>query len=91
MGMKRIAASKVYILNNTAPNSPLEIVEQYYNHVVEVSEDKTMINHYPLTEELPMTEWLGGTIVIHKNKVTICTNILSPDEITFSKHINIKD
>lgn len=43
--MKRIAASTM-IING----------EEYHNHVVEIEQGR-VVNHYPLTEELPNTEW----------------------------------
>ncbi len=43
--MKRIAASTM-IING----------EEYHNHVVEINNGH-IARHYPLTEELPNTEW----------------------------------
>lgn len=44
--MKRQAASIVEIGTET-----------YHNHVVETDDEGNIIRHYPLTEELPHTEW----------------------------------
>lgn len=44
--MKRYAASHV-VIDNTV----------YTNHVVEVDEQGNVVHHYPLTAELPATEW----------------------------------
>ena len=35
--------------------------------VVELIDD-TVVNYYTFTDELPMTEWLGGTIVLLKDE-----------------------
>ena len=37
------------------------------NHVVELL-DGQLVNYYPLQGEIPMTEWLGGTITITDNR-----------------------
>ena len=37
------------------------------NHVVELL-DGQVVNYYPLRGEIPMTEWLGGTITIENGK-----------------------
>ena len=37
------------------------------NHVVEILGSR-VVNYYPLKGEIPMTEWLGGTITIDKGK-----------------------
>ncbi|MDO5761564.1 MAG: hypothetical protein Q4P12_02770 [Bacteroidales bacterium] len=58
--IRKIAASKVYILSDGKP------VEEYSNHVIE-TESGHVIAHYPLVSELAMTEWLGGTIIIEGN------------------------
>lgn len=50
--MRRVAASKVFINE-----------KEFRNHVVELY-DHLLVNHYPLEGEIPMTEWLGGTIII---------------------------
>lgn len=68
--MRRIAASRVYINEK----------EFHTNHVVELFEH-CVVNHYPLQSELPMTEWLGGTIVILNSKAYHTPKILSPEEI----------
>ena len=53
--MRRIAASKVYI----------DREHVYTNHIVELYDDR-VVNHYPLPSELPMTEWLGGVIILSR-------------------------
>lgn len=50
--MRRVAATRVYINEK----------EFHNNHIVELL-DYYVVNHYPLYEELPMTEWLGGAIL----------------------------
>lgn len=30
---------------------------EYMNHVIELDSDDSVIRHYPLTHELPQTEW----------------------------------
>lgn len=37
------------------------------NHVVELLGEE-VVNYYPLRGEIPMTEWLGGTITITQGK-----------------------
>ena len=66
--MRRVAASKVYINE-----------EEFRNHVVELF-DHLLVNHYPLEGELPMTEWLGGTIIIRDRKAYHSPLILSFEE-----------
>jgi hypothetical protein len=51
--MRRVAANRVYFSTNKA----------YNNHVIEII-DKTVVNHYQLHDELELTEWLGGIIII---------------------------
>lgn len=36
--------------------------------VVEISEDGNVVNYYEFRDELPMTEWLGGTIIVERNE-----------------------
>lgn len=52
----RLAASKVIIDG-----------ERFTNHVVEIVDD-VLENHYPLTQELPHTQWLR-TLVIEKGRI----------------------
>lgn len=40
---------------------------KYKNHVIELY-DSHVVNLYPLKGEIPMTEWLGGTIIIENHK-----------------------
>jgi len=53
--MRRVAANIVYLNNK----------EFHKNHIVELF-DGIVINHYGLTQELAMTEWLGGIILLTK-------------------------
>ena len=68
--MRRVAASRVFINEK----------EFHNNHVVELFEH-LVVNHYPLEGELPMTEWLGGTIII-RGKEAYHTVVLSPTELS---------
>lgn len=49
--MRRIAASCII-----TPDG-----KEYHNHVVELDGDH-IVSLYPLTSELPMTEWYGDTL-----------------------------
>ncbi|MDO5482992.1 MAG: hypothetical protein Q4F47_08150 [Bacteroidaceae bacterium] len=69
--MRKVAASKVYINEK----------EFYVNHVVELF-NHLVINHYPLTDEQPMTEWLGGTIIIRNQKAYHISQVLSSAELS---------
>lgn len=67
--MRRVAATRVY----------LSTEEFHTNHIVELF-DSFVVNHYGLQSELPMTEWLGGIILITTAILTpiqirLCTNI----------------
>ncbi len=53
--MRRIAVSKVYT----------DRYHSYTNHIVELYGDH-VAGHYPLPSELPMTEWLGGIIIMSR-------------------------
>ena len=68
--MRRIAASRVYINEQ----------EFHTNYVVELF-NHLVVNHYPLVGELPMTEWLGGTIIIRGREAYHTRNILSSAEL----------
>ena len=52
--MRRIAANIVYINNDK---------EFHKNHIVELFDDM-VVNHYNISEELAMTEWLGGMLLL---------------------------
>ena len=67
--MRRIAATRVYIEK-----------KEFHNHVVELF-DHLLVNHYPLSGELPMTEWLGGTIIISGREAYHTPEVLSPSEL----------
>lgn len=58
--MRRVAASRVYLNNE----------EFFNNHIVELF-DSYVVNHYGLQDELAMTEWLGGVIVITNHELDI--------------------
>lgn len=56
---RRIAANRVIIDDR-----------QLIQYVVEI-ENGIVTNYYPLTEEQPFTEWLGGTILLTKDANSI--------------------
>ena len=68
--MRRVAASRVYINE-----------KEFRNHVVELF-DHLVVNHYALEGELPMTEWLGGTIIIRGREAYHISQVLSPAELS---------
>lgn len=68
--MRRVAANIVYINN----------IEFYKNHIVELYEH-IVVNHYKLVDELAMTEWFSGTIVINKNSAYLIKRILTQAEV----------
>lgn len=53
--MRRIAAHKLYL-----PDNPGKCI----NYPVVEIEGDTVVNYYPIEEELPVTEWLGGTFIL---------------------------
>lgn len=53
--MRRVAANTVTVDGNTLTQA-----------VVEISEGR-VVNYYEFRDELPMTEWLGGTISISRD------------------------
>lgn len=55
-GIRRVAAHEVDICGE----------ETLSMAVVEISEGR-VVNYYTFSDELPMTEWLGGRIEIKKN------------------------
>lgn len=67
--MRRVAANMVY--NNDIEFHKNHIVE-LYNHIV--------VNHYSLQEEMPMTEWFGGTIFIFDKEAYHISKIVSQNE-----------
>ncbi len=69
--MRRVAASRVFLNEK----------EFHNNHVVELFEH-LVVNHYPLKGELPMTEWLGGTIIIRGREAYHTRQVLSPSELS---------
>ena len=56
-------------------------IEQYTNHVVVIDHGHVTC-HFPLTEEIAMTEWLGGTIVVRHGQATHYPAVLSPSELS---------
>ncbi len=71
--MRRVAASRVYLNEK----------EFHTNYIVELF-DHHVVNHYALEGELPMTEWLGGTIIIRNREAYHTSKILSHEEIITS-------
>lgn len=69
--MRRVAASRVYINEKEFRTN---YVVELYNHLV--------VNLYPLEGEIPMTEWLGGTIIIHQREAFHIQRVLSPTELS---------
>lgn len=67
--MRRVAATKVFINE-----------KEFRNHVVELY-DHLLVNHYPLEGEIPMTEWLGGTIIIRGREAYHTRQTLSSAEL----------
>jgi CTP synthase (UTP-ammonia lyase) len=53
---RRIGAHEVHLPDGTI----------LHQAVVELI-DERVVNYYEFTDELPMTEWLGGTIIINKD------------------------
>ncbi len=49
MSLRRVAVSRLHLPDGRV----------LYNQVVELDGD-VFVRHYPLTEELPFTEWRGG-------------------------------
>ena len=78
MTHRRIAASKVYILDDKGT------FEAYTNHIVE-TDGGHFIGHCPLIGEPAMTEWLGGTIVVSEEKISHYHRVLDITEIV-GKH-----
>lgn len=56
--MRRVASNKVYFSPTTA----------YPNHILEIC-GKWVVNHFGLEDELELTEWLGGIIVIADERI----------------------
>ncbi len=56
--MRRIAVSRLHLPDGTVLK----------NQVLELSADeKSVTNYYPLTQELPFTEWRGGDYYLGEN------------------------
>lgn len=60
--MKRVAVSRLIASDN----------KELSNQVVEMEGGK-VIAHYPLTHELPHTEWIGGTLHIDEEDRAVHT------------------
>lgn len=71
MSLRRVAATRVYIENEE---------EFHNNHVVELLNHQ-VVAHYPLVHEQPMTEWLGGTIIVCDSVAYHTSQTLSPSEL----------
>ena len=56
-GFRRCGAHRVVLLDGT-------VLEQA---VVEIEEGK-VVNYYEFHDELPMTEWLGGEIIVKRDE-----------------------
>ena len=67
--MRRVAATRVYINEKEFRNNVVEL----FNHLV--------VNHYALLGELPMTEWLGGTIIVRGREAYHIPQVLSSAEL----------
>lgn len=68
--LRRVASNIVYINN----------IEFYKKHIVELY-DHLVVNHYCLFDELEMTEWFSGTIIIHERKAYLIRRQLSQAEV----------
>lgn len=68
--MRRVAANIVYINN----------IEFYKNHIVELYEH-IVVNHYKISEELAMTEWFRGTILIYNRNAFLIEKVLTNSEV----------
>ena len=91
MSIRKVAATRVYIdapyNEEISRHSEHKTTFEHHsslplfhtNHVVELT-DHIVTNHYPLTTELPHTEWLGGTIIIKDRHAYHFKKVLSPDE-----------
>lgn len=53
--MRRVGAHKVITESSTLNQAVVEIY------------DGRVVNYYEFHDELPMTEWLGGTIIINRD------------------------
>lgn len=57
MNLRRVAAN--IVIDKDGHEHKNHVIELYNSHVV---------NFYPLEGEIPMTEWLGGVIIIEGGK-----------------------
>ncbi|MBQ7423054.1 MAG: hypothetical protein IJV27_13085 [Prevotella sp.] len=57
--MRRIGVHHIIIGNDVLNRAVVEI------------EDAAVVDYYEFTEELPMTEWLGGTVELRKNELGV--------------------
>jgi len=68
--MRRVASNIVYVNK----------IEFYKNHIVELY-NNIVINHYALSEELQMTEWFSGTIIIYNRAAYLIKRQISNEEV----------
>lgn len=68
--MRRVASNIVYIND----------IEFYKNHIVELY-NHIMVNHYRLSDELAMTEWFSGTIIIYERQAFLVQRVLNDNEV----------
>lgn len=54
-------------IRRIASNEVLLDDKSYHQCVVELEEGR-VVNYYCFEDELPLTEWLGGTIVLSRDK-----------------------
>jgi len=79
--MRRVAANIVYINDK----------EFHKNHIVELFDDM-VVNHYNLSDELAMTEWLGGVILLTKANNVNLSEVNSIEEFyTLANACEIQD
>lgn len=57
------------------------IAEAHRNQVVDIDNEMNVLGHFPLTEEIAMTEWLGGTLAVKGGKGRLYPTVLSPSEL----------
>lgn len=59
MDYRRVAANFVIIGDR-----------KLYPAVVDISEGR-VVNYYEFSDELPMTEWIGGTVILQRDEENI--------------------
>lgn len=70
--IRRIASNLVYINE----------IEFHKNHIVELY-NHILVNHFKLQDELAMTEWFSGTIIIYERKAFLVQKILTGDDVKY--------